>query len=95
MGRMSDLHIEKQESGMLDDYPPCLTTETLANEILFHFQGRGPNGMTHAQFVTFGDGDFEVVRGAIRPDDQDQNALELRNLIQELLDRHMTVFYQP
>ena len=66
MGRMSDLHIEKQESGMLDDYPPtCLTTETLANEILFHFQGRGVN------------------------------ALELRNLIQELLDRHMTVFYQP
>jgi hypothetical protein len=66
MGRMSDLHIEMQESGMLDDYPPtCLTTETLANEILFHFQGRGVN------------------------------ALELRNLIQELLDRHMTVFYQP
>ena len=65
MGRMSDLHIEKQESGMLDDYPPCLTTETLANEILFHFQGRGVN------------------------------ALELRNLIQELLDRHMTVFHQP
>ena len=75
MGRMSDLHIEKQESGMLDDYPPCLTTETLANEILFHFQGRGVNAM--------------------RPDDQDQNALELRNLIQELLERHMTVFYQP
>ena len=66
MGRMSDLHIEMQESGMLNDYPPtCLTTETLANEILFHFQGRGVN------------------------------ALELRNLIQELLDRHMTVFYQP
>ena len=65
MGRMSDLHIEMQESGMLDDYPPCLTTETLANEILFHFQGRGVN------------------------------ALELRNLIQELLDRHMTVFHQP
>ena len=66
MGRMSDLHIEMQGSGMLDDYPPtCLTTETLANEILFHFQGRGVN------------------------------ALELRNLIQELLDRHMTVFYQP
>jgi len=83
MGRMSDLHIEMQESGMLDDpdnYPPtCLTTETLANEILFHFQGK-----------TF------------RPEDQieawteaNQNALELRNLIQELLDRHMTVFYQP
>ena len=68
MGRMSDLHIEMQESGMLDDpdnYPPCLTTETLANEILFHFQGRGVN------------------------------ALEVRNLIQELLDRHMTVFHQP
>jgi len=76
MGRMSDLHIEMQESGMLDDYPPtCLTTETLANEILFHFQGRGVNAM--------------------RPEDQDQNALELRNLIQELLERHMTVFYQP
>ena len=76
MGRMSDLHIEMQESGMLDDYPPtCLTTETLANEILFHFQRRGVNAM--------------------RPDDHDQNALELRNLIQELLDRHMTVFYQP
>jgi hypothetical protein len=82
MGRMSDLHIEMQESGMLDDpdnYPRCLTTEILANEILFHFQGK-----------TF------------RPEDQieawteaNQNASELRNLIQELLDRHMTVFYQP
>ena len=80
MGKMSDLHIEMQESGILDDYPPtCLTTETLANEILFHFQRRGVNAM--------------------RPDDHDQNAFmiykELRNLIQELLDRHMTVFYQP
>ena len=75
MGRMSDLHIEMQESGMLDDpdnYPPtCLTTETLANEILFHYepiQGRG---------------------------DEFQDALELRSLIQFLLDRYMTVFYQP
>jgi len=92
MGKMSDLHIEMQEVEALvglvglkrrpsipeiyNDYPPtCLTTETLANEILFHFQRRGVNAM--------------------RPDDHDQNALELRNLIQELLDRHMTVFYQP
>ena len=71
MGKMSDLHIEMQESGMLDNYPPCLSTGTLANEILFHYepiQGRG---------------------------DEFQDALELRNLIQALLDRYMTVFYQP
>ena len=108
MGRMSDLHIEKQESGMLDDHPDQsfgsddtqfvtfgdggwiplkqhmvdgdgLSTEILANEILLHFQGK-----------TF------------RPEDQieawteaNQNALELRNLIQALLDRHRTVLYQP
>ena len=74
MGRMSDLHIEMQESGMLNDpdhYPRCLTTGTLANEILFHYepiQGRG---------------------------DEFQDALELRKLIQALLDRHMTVLHQP
>ena len=85
MGRMSDLHIEMQESGMLDDHPDQrwiplkqhmvdgngLSTGTLANEILFHYepiQGRG---------------------------DEFQDALELRKLIQALLDRHMTVLHQP